>query len=158
MTLTRAPRTRVLFLLSFCVLGGCGRDQVHEGDHAVIYNRVFGELPPPDIVVVNSVLLEYRWRLGTVTTDDWEIEIVAPRSWIESKVTDMQLGPLRNNSLVAANISDRQSRRYRPWYAPQSLDSYEAFYLTPTSIPYVHMLVEKQPESDGRYRVYMSKH
>jgi hypothetical protein len=146
-------------LLSLGLLIGCGQDRVHEGDHAAIYDRVFGALPPADIEVTNAVLYEYRWRLGTVTTDDWEIEIVAPRSWIDGKIKELDLGPLADgDSWVEGNISDRKSRPYRSWYAPQPLDSYEILYLTPTSIPYVHMLVEKQSQSDGRYRLYMSKH
>jgi hypothetical protein len=45
----------------------------------------------------------------------------------------------------------------RPWYAPKPLDQYE-LYRDLTSVGYVHMLVQKETEPDGRQRVFVSKH
>ena len=149
---------RVLLLLLGIGLVACGHDRIHEGDHMVSFNRVFGESPPPHVDVVNSIVVEYRWRLGVVSTDDWEFEIVAPSTWIEQKKKAMDLGPVGDDSFAARDVSNRKTHAARSWYAPQPLEAYDAFYLTTTSIPYVHMLVEKQPQPDGRYRLFMSKH
>ena len=136
---------------------GCGHDRIHEGDHAANFERVFRESPPPGVEVLNSMVAEYRWRLGVVTTDDWEFEIVAPRAWIDEKARKLQLAPARDNPFIANHVGQRKARA-RAWYAPEPLDAYEVFYLTPTSIPYVHMLIERRAQHDGRYRVYLSKH
>src|SRR6185295_16187362 len=54
-----------------------------EKDHAANFERILGDPPPKDVTVVNSVVVAYAWRLGVVTTDDWEIEVLAPRNWLE---------------------------------------------------------------------------
>lgn len=148
---------RVAFLLLLGASPGCGQDRIHEGDHAANFERVFREPPPPGVEVVNSIVAEYRWRLGTVSTDDWEFEIVAPRAWIDDRARKMHLAPARDNPFIANHVAERKTRA-RKWYAPEPLDTYEVFYLTPTSIPYVHMLIERRPQRDGRYKVYLSKH
>jgi hypothetical protein len=148
---------RLVLLLLVAVSFGCGHDRIHEGNHEANFKRIFGEFPPAGVQVLNSVVAEYRWRLGVVSTDDWEFEIMAPRTWIEQQVQKLHLGPVGDNPFLVRHVSDRKARA-RPWYAPKPLDAYDAFYLTPTSIPYVHMLIEKARQPDGRYRVYLSKH
>jgi hypothetical protein len=145
-------------LATLFVICSCGQDRIHEGDDLANFERIFDAPPPSGVDVVHSVLQEYRWRLGVVTTDDWEIELIAPRSWIDEQIERMHLAPLAERDHVAKLVRDRQAKRFRPWYVPQALESYDGFYLKPTSIPYVHMLVEKEPQVDGRYRVFMSKH
>ena len=158
MKIPRSPGAHVLLGLVLVACAGCGRDQTHESDHAANYERIFGASPPARVDVVNSVVIEYSWRLGTVTTDDWEIEIVARREWIELQVEDMQLSLISGDSLAAQSVRERKAKPGRPWYAPQPLESYDTFALTLTSVPYVHMLVETDPRHDGRFRLYMSKH
>ena len=152
------PRPLLPLLLMGIALLGCGQDRVLENDHAMNFKRVFGESPPPGVDVLSSVVFEYRWRLGVVSTDDWEFEIVAPTAWIEQQRKTMHLEPLRDDSFAVQQVNDRKAHPARPWYAPKGLEAYDIYYLRLTSIPYHHMLVEKQPQPDGRHRLYMSKH
>lgn len=65
-------------------LGGCRSytqntpREYFEGDNAANYQRVFGEFVPPDVTVVNSVVVGHAWRPGVVTTDDFAFELIAP--------------------------------------------------------------------------------
>ena len=135
-----------------------------EGTDAANYERIFDERPSPEIQIVHSVVVDYPWRLGVVTTDDWEFEILAPRAWIESHVQSLRLasaGPAPSDvegSLHWRVIRDRKLRPIRDWYVPRELDQYEVYYLALTDVPYVHMLVDREPAADGRLRVFVSKH
>lgn len=150
-------RVPILSFLLLLICSGCGQDRVHEGDLAAIYSRVFGELPADNIEVVNGILYEYRWRLGTVTTDDWEMEVVASREWIDRQIESMYLRPVDEDSVLLREIKERSENRYRPWYAPEPLEHYDV-YRDITSVGYVHMLVERKAQPDGRHRVFLSKH
>src|SRR5262245_44052022 len=97
-------RGGLILMLSLVAFAGCGHDQVHEGDKAARYRRVFGEQPLANVDVANAVLREYRWRPGTVTTDDWEIELIAPRSWIDGQIKEQHLRPLQDESWVVKNV------------------------------------------------------
>jgi hypothetical protein len=136
-------------------LGGC-RSYTHntpreffEGDNAANYRRIFNEAVPADVTVVNSVVVGYSWRPGVVTTDDFEFELIAPPSRINLWKTDLYPNTL--------GMAERKARPIRPWYAPKPLDTYRT-YRDLTSVGYVHLLEETQPEPDGRIRVFFSKH
>jgi hypothetical protein len=90
-----------------------------------------------------------------VTTDDYEFELIVPRAWVERTVKGRYLHHDSNDSNrgeLAARKKDARS-----WYAPKPLGQYE-FYRDLTSVGYLHMLVEKSAETDGRHRVFISKH
>ena len=111
------------------------------------------------VEVVTSVVYEYTSDsvLGP-PTHDWEIEVLAPRAWIDEQVDQFQLaGPNESWSWGNGDFPELWGGT-RDWYAPLPLESYEGFVLILTSIPYIHMLVQKDAESDGRFRVYVSKH
>lgn len=148
-----------------------------EGDNAGNYERVFAEEPSPDIEIVNSVVVDYAWRLGVVTTDDWEFEILAPRAWIDRHLESLHLRGAETSPSVDAILAevesgkpipmriyhwrmlyDRKLHPIRSWYVPNDLRTYDAYYLSATSVPYVHMLVEPEAGADGRHRVFISKH
>jgi hypothetical protein len=129
-----------------------------EGDHAANFERILGDAPPTDVTVVNSVVVGYAWRLGVVTTDDWEIEVIAPRVWLEHTIDQLHLVSLGDAPWLAKPMRDRQLNPIRTWYAPAAFEDYDAYYLGVTSIPYVHMLIEKHAQADGRFRAFISKH
>ena len=134
-----------------------------ESDDAANFERVFRVPPPVRVDVVRSVVIAYQWRPGVVTTDDWEFELVASQAWVNEQVKAMHLIALDpaaagENTALATNIRERQNHPIRPWYAPGSLSSYDAYYSGMTSIPYVHVLVDKRQQPDGRHVVYASKH
>ncbi len=62
------------------------------------------------------------------------------------------------NSFIAKHIRTRIEQRGRQWYVLKNIFEYECYYLYGTSIPYIHMLVDKTPIGDNRYRVFLSKH
>jgi hypothetical protein len=41
------------------------------------------------VEILISVVADYAWRPGVVTTDDWRIEILAPRPWIDQQIESM---------------------------------------------------------------------
>jgi hypothetical protein len=149
---------------------------VLEGDDAANYRRVFGEPPFADVDILNSVVVSYSWRPGVVTTDDWEFEVLAPRAWIDRQVESLSLSRAEGSPSEDEMLADVEARRplrvgyhwwavlarkrrpIRAWYAPKPLAAYEVYYLGATSIPYVHMLIERDATSDGRHRVFLSKH
>lgn len=126
--------------------------QVFDGDHAANYHRVFKTDIPKEITVLNSVIVGYSRRPGVVTTDDFEFELIAPASALArwKKSFYLQAGATRD-------VEDRKNRPIKPWYAPGMFSDYEA-YRDLTSVGYVHMLVQKNPEPDGRFHVFLSKH
>jgi len=127
-----------------------------EGDNAANYQRVFESTVPKDVEVAHSVVVAYSMRPGVVTTDDWEFEIVAPQSWIDAQMKRIHLREA--DQLNGSLIDHRKKHPIRDWYAPKPISSYNLYYLYVTSIPYVHMLVEKEARADGRHRVFISKH
>jgi len=146
---------KILIVGALIFLAGCHTytentpREYFEGDNAANYQRIFKEAVPADVTVVNSVVVGYSWRLGVVTTDDFEIELIAPPSWINGWKKDLFLDTL--------GIAARKARPIRPWYAPKPLDAYRS-YRDHTSVGYIHLLEETAPEPDGRIRVFLSKH
>ena len=61
-----------------------------------------------------------------------------------------------DGEFIERQIASRRERA-RAWYAPKPLDQYD-LYRDASSFGYVHMLVQKEGESDGRQRVFISKH
>ncbi|MBL8803012.1 MAG: hypothetical protein JNN27_13500 [Planctomycetes bacterium] len=130
-----------------------------ESDHAANFERIFDKPVPEDVSIVNSLVVAYEWRLGVVTTDDWEIELLAPRKWVEELREELHLVPVaRDWPEGPYSVAGRKQDPFRPWYAPRPLEDYEPYWLQLTSIPYRHMLVQREPEPDGRLRVFVSKH
>ena len=129
--------------------------KVLEGDNAGNYARVFREPLPADVTVVNSVVVTYSFRPGVVTTDDFEFELLVPRQWIQKSSKRFYLGK-GDGEFIERQLESRREQA-RPWYAPKPLDQYD-LYRDATSVGYVHMLVEKEGEADGRQRVFISKH
>jgi len=129
--------------------------QYLEGDHPANYARIFRESIPSDVTVVNSAVITYSFRPGVVTTDDFEFELTAPPQWIEKEAKRFYLGK-NDGEFIQKELGARRAHA-RPWYAPKPLDQYD-LYRDATSVGYVHMLVQKEPETDGRHRVFISKH
>jgi len=150
-----------------------------EGDNAANYDRAFREQAPADVEIVNSVVVDYAWRPGVVTTDDWEFELLASRDWIVGHVRSLGLATAdapppedeiradiaarKPVTLVTAHWRDIYERKLHPirtWYAPKPLAAYEIYYsgATSSSRPSVHMLVEPEPTAGPRHRVFVSKH
>ncbi len=125
-----------------------------EADHQENYRRAFGTVPPTDVEVLNSVVVDYAWRPGVVTTDDWEFELLAPRSWVEEQSTALHLRQVEADRF----IERRKAHPIRAWYAPEPIEVYQLYFSHVTSIPYVHMLVEREPRLDSRHRIFISKH
>ena len=125
-----------------------------EGDHPANYARVFREPVPSGVTVVNSAVVIYSFRPGVVTTDDFEFELVVPRVGTEGNQTFL-FGE-SEGEFIQKEIVSRQEQA-RSWYAPKPLDQYD-LYRDATSVGYVHMLVQKEGETDGRQRVFISKH
>lgn len=157
----RGVHAGLVALLLLAVLAGCQQyanstpATVLESDDAANYQRIFGEAVPPDVDVVHSVVVTYGFRIGVVTTDDWAFEVLAPWGWVDQQKTRWNLGPA--DSRMPA-VEARKAEPIRPWYARRPLSAYDAFVITTTSIPYVHLLAERSPQPDGRFRVFMSKH
>lgn len=153
-----------LFVLSLLFgVSGCGSvtPVYHEGNNPQNYKDIFKETLPSDVEVVHSVYVTYSpsFRPGVITTPDWEVEVIAPESWITGKAKKLYLRKIEDvNDFPIRMIKDRVEQRGREWYVPKDISEYTCYYLYPTSIPYVHMLVDKTPVSNGRYRVFLSKH
>jgi hypothetical protein len=128
-----------------------------EDDHVSNYRRVFNVSPPEEIDVINSVVIVYNSKPGGTRTDDWAFELSAPASWISRLAGNMHLLPAEAVNDAVASINDRKDHPVRAWYAPKPITEYELYYLSITRVPYVHMLVDIEPEPDGRRRVFLSK-
>jgi hypothetical protein len=129
--------------------------KVLEGSDPANYARVFREPLPSDLTIVNSAVVTYAFRPGVVTTDDFEFELLVPRPWIQKATKRFYLGK-SEGEFIQRELGSRR-KDARPWYAPKPLDQYD-LYRDATSVGYVHMLVQKEGESDGRQRVFISKH
>ena len=129
--------------------------KVLEGDDPANYTRVFREPLPSDVTVVNSAVVTYAVRPGVVTTDDFEFELLVPRPWIQKATKRFYLGK-SEGEFIQKELGSRR-KNARPWYAPKPLEQYD-LYRDASSVGYVHMLVQKEGEVDGRQRVFISKH
>jgi len=169
--LFRLQRKTLALVLMCFVVSGCERcvhsvqAEEHEGDNEWNYQRVFGTRPPT-VTVINSVVISYSypWHLypcymGVVTTDDFEFELLVPRTWIEERLRLFAaVGGLQKDEdpFARRRLGARKDHPFRPWYAPKPLNSYDLYHDL-TSATYVHMLVDKEIVGD-RYRVFISKH
>lgn len=150
----------MLLLIVAVIISGCSSyaqstpRQVLEGDDPANYARIFREPVPKDVTVVHSVVVAYSPRLGVVTTDDFEFELLVPRQWIRAATQRFYLE--EGGDAIQKELDSRRNDA-RPWYAPQPLGRY-ALYRDLSSIGYVHMLVQREQEPDGRQRVFISKH
>ena len=153
---------RARFVLTLAILlAGC-RSYVNstpsrlvEGDHAANYGQIFRQPIPTDVTIINSAVITYSFRPGVVTTADFKFERIAPRSWIERTAKRFYLS-ISNSEFVQREIYARREHA-QPWYAPKPLEHYD-LYREATSVGYVHMLVEKTPQPDGRRPVFISKY
>ena len=164
--LTRvAKRNGWLFALGLAsvLLAGCQTSEpliareYLEDDHVANYRRVFDLPPREDVDVLNSIVIAYGRKPGIITTDDWLFELVVPASWIERTARLMHLARAEDVNHAVAAINERKQMPLRDWYAPKPVSEYKLYYLSVTSVPYVHMLVESESQPDGRYRVFISK-
>ena len=137
--------------------GPTSRDYL-EDDHVSNYRRIFELSPPEEVDVVNSVVIAHGAGRDTITRDDWEFELVVPREWIEKTARHMNLARGEEVTHAVSAINERKEQPIRPWYAPRPITEYELYYFTLTPVPYIQMLVEAQPQPDGRWRVFISKH
>ena len=153
-------RTLSLLLL-VVVLAGCRSyvestpSKILEGDTPGNYARVLREAVPTNVTIVNSVVVAYSFRPGVVTTDDFEFELFIPREWIPKATKRFYLS--KSDGEFIERQLDARRKDARPWYAPKPLEQYD-LYRDATSVGYVHMLVQKEGETDGRQRVFISKH
>src|SRR5436309_3608732 len=119
--------------------------KILEGNDPANYARIFREPVPSDVTVVNSAVVTYSFRPGVVTTDDFEFELKVSPRWIEKEAKRFYLGK-SDGEFIQKELRARREHA-RPWYAPKPLDQYE-LYRDATSVGYVHMLVQKEPETD----------
>lgn len=126
-----------------------------DDDHAANYSRVFRETIPPDVTVVHSAVITYSLRPGVVTTDDFEFELIVSHSWIDRTAKRFYLRK-SDGEIIQRELGARREQA-RPWYAPKPLGHYD-LYRDASSLGYVHMLIEKTEETDGRQRAFISKH
>jgi hypothetical protein len=127
-----------------------------EGTNEQKYERVFGDSPPSNLTIVNAAVVAYGWRPGINTTDDWEFEILAPRPWIDAQIAELHLREASQHLLESC--FERRKSEALEWYAPKTLGDYDAYYLYGASIPYVHLLVDRETLPDNRFRIFLSKH
>lgn len=81
--------------------------------------------------------------------------MLVPPQWIQQKAKRFYLRK-SDGDFIARQLASRRERA-RPWYAPKQLEKYD-LYRDATSVGYVHMLVQKEEEADGKQRVFISKH
>ncbi len=151
----------MLLIIYFILFSGCGtvKPVLHEADNSKNYESIFREKLSSNVEVLNSVYITYSgWNFGINTTPDWEIELIAPNKWVEEKIKELHLrkvGGIKDRGLRAIKY---RLKRAPKWYAPKSISNYDCYYLYPTSIPYVHMLVDKKTVKKDRHKVFLSKH
>lgn len=153
----------ILLLLCSTSFLGCGPVShiIHEGDNRLNYKSIFHENVPPDVEIANSLYVTYHpsFRPMVITTPDYEMELIVTKQWIKKSAKKLGLRKTETNWEKQAQsfIEKRVKERGREWYVPKDISEYES-YMSPTSIPYVHMLVDKTPVENNRYRVFLSKH
>jgi hypothetical protein len=126
-----------------------------QGGPEVNYKRIFHKPRPAAVRVVNSWVIVYGWRPGVITTDDFEFELLASEQWIQEE--GRHFGLRRDDSDFFKRELAHRKESAAPWYAPKPLDQYD-LYRDITERGFVHMLVQKKPETDGRRRIFISKH
>ncbi len=150
-----------LLLICFVSLCGCGpvRPVFHEGDNSSNYKSIFHEDVPAHVEVVNSVYVTYQpsFRPMTVTTADYEIELIASKQWIDKKAKKLWLNEASNEGMVRLLAEGRIKNRGREWFVPKDVSEYQ-IYIDRTSSMYAQMLVDKTAVGVDRYRVFLSKH
>jgi hypothetical protein len=145
-------------LAAIVLLAGCRSytqstsPEFFEDDSVANFRRVFMQEVPEDVTVLNSVVVGYSWRPGVVTSHDFEFEMLASERHIAAWQKKFYL---RKGQTFG--VEERKMRPIREWYAPKPFAEYEP-YRDASSAGYVHMLVDRTPEPDGRRRVFVSKH
>ena len=149
-------------LLVMC-LAGCQSQlasvprETYEGQHEENYRRIFKSKRPEGVTVLNSIVVASIPRKNEVITEDYEIEMVAPGEWITKFMKSARLMPADQDPSFRQELLDRRDRRMRPWYSPKPIDAYQVFR-GPTGPSEIHLLVDKVLATDGRYRVFVSRH
>lgn len=151
----------IKLLILLIIVAGCGTvtPVFHKGNNAENYQKIFGEPMPANVQVVNSIYITYSgFNVGFVTTPDWEIELIADRKWIKDKAEKLNLRNVKNPQSSEFSSIKTRLKSTSKWYAPKPISNYDCYYLYPTSVPYVHMLVDKTPVRKDSYKVFLSKH
>lgn len=133
----------------------------HYNEHALAYKIIFNQRIPENAVVKNSFLVTYRPAIGSVSSADYELEVVADRRWLNYAVSELGLGePVADcrKDVFPGLVIERRKEHASKWYAPKELDHYICYYSAHTSIPYVQLLVDKETLKGSRLRIYLSKH
>ena len=149
-----------LVLLASCIAGcfsgtSTTAPQLIEGDNSANYEREFREQVPADVTLVNSVVGVRPQDYGVKPPDDFEFELIVPEAWIQSRIASLSLAQ-RNDDHTIEQITARKANAL-PWYAPDSLDHYD-LYIDTTGAEYIHMLVTKEAQPDGRRHLFISGH
>ena len=95
---------------------------------------------------------------GETTLPDFEIELIAPEQWILEKSEKLHLKKVEDENSYPYEIFSTRKERANDWYAPKDISKYDLYYLYITSIPYIHMLVDKEQVGEDQHRVFVSKH
>lgn len=151
----------MLSIICFILFSGCGtvKPVLHEGNNFKNYESIFREKAPSNVEVLNSVYVTYSgWNFGVNTSPDWEIELIVPNKWLKDKIKDLHLRKVKKPKNRVLRLIEYRLKRAKKWYAPKSISSYDCYYLYLTSIPYVHMLVDKKTIKKNRHKVFLSKH
>lgn len=130
---------------------------IHEGDNRANYKSIFHEDVPADVEVINSFYVTYRPT--SRSTPDYEIELTVTKQWIERAAKKLRVIKIQKGWEFRAQsyMEERVKERGREWYIPKDISEYES-YMSQTSVPYIHMLIDKTPVDNNRYRVFISKH
>ena len=122
------------------------------GDNVANYRSAFGSEIPPGLDVINSVATRHQYASslsGATFNYTYTFELIAPPEWIESKTKHLQ----KADGSLGDEIN--LHRRNAPkWYAPKEPSRYN-YYFDFTSASFIHMVAEKNPQPDGRYRVFL---
>ncbi|RPH49959.1 MAG: hypothetical protein EHM91_02540 [Planctomycetota bacterium] len=138
-----------LLILMAAPLVGCTATRL-DADHDAHFSHIFGERPA-DLKVLNSRVYCMWW-----TSDDWEFELYAPASWVESQkwgLRRIQEKTVWDDEVMFPGEFWRP-RYASPWFAPGEPQLYEVWQLCLTSIPYKHLYVEKASKENNLIHVY----
>lgn len=152
---------QIKLLILLIIVAGCGTVTPvhHEGNNSENYKKIFDESIPSNVQVINSIYVTYSgFNIGLNTTPDWEIELIVSEKWIEDKVEELHLRKVTNPYYSKFDSIKNRLKNAKDWYVPKPISNYDCYYLYPTSIAYVHMLVDKTPLGKDSYRVFLSKH
>jgi hypothetical protein len=126
-----------------------------EGRNAENYRKSFGTGIPSSIEVVNSIGMRNEWASsvrGTIYTYSYIFEMLVPQEWIDRKAKRNYM--YKSSAKIGEWQMQERRKKFPVWYAPESLDHYD-FYYDNSSFDSIHMVVEKQPQPDGRHRVFV---